>query len=197
MPLKVCTTAPKLGSVEISAVNRRGPGTAGSNARVQRMALSLVGSPAATAVKMLESSARPSNSSSSNRRVADRGRAAWARARFRRRPGEPGPNNANCERNHMVKLLCDGGLHQVGSDNASGAQTERRGGAGPMRGLLGGKDPTGRFSRLSFALGQNSKHVVVACGGVVGEDKCPRVGGRESARREEEAAALAQARAAA
>jgi len=25
-----------------------------------------------------------------------------------------------------------------------GAQTERRGGAGPMRGLLGGKDPTGR-----------------------------------------------------
>ena len=25
------------------------------------------------------------------------------------------------------------------------AQTERRGGAGPVRGLLGGKDPTGRF----------------------------------------------------
>jgi hypothetical protein len=27
-----------------------------------------------------------------------------------------------------------------------GAQTERRGGAGPVRGLLGGKDLTGRFS---------------------------------------------------
>src|SRR5262245_36440497 len=33
----------------------------------------------------------------------------------------------------------------MGGDNASGAQTERRGGAGPVRGLLGGKDPTGRF----------------------------------------------------
>src|SRR5262245_23402852 len=30
-------------------------------------------------------------------------------------------------------------------DNASGAQTERRGGAGPVGGLLGGKDPAGRF----------------------------------------------------
>ena len=30
-------------------------------------------------------------------------------------------------------------------DNAAGAQTERRGGAGPVRGLLGGKGPTGRF----------------------------------------------------
>jgi hypothetical protein len=39
--------------------------------------------------------------------------------------------------------------------------------------LLGGKDPTGRIS-LAFALGQNSKHVVVARGGVVGEDQCPR-----------------------
>ena len=28
---------------------------------------------------------------------------------------------------------------------AGGAQTERRGGAGPVGGLLGGKDPTGRF----------------------------------------------------
>jgi hypothetical protein len=27
----------------------------------------------------------------------------------------------------------------------AGAQTERRGGAGPVGGLLGGKDPTGRF----------------------------------------------------
>ena len=29
-----------------------------------------------------------------------------------------------------------------------GAQTERRGGAGPVGGLLGGKDPTGRLSQL-------------------------------------------------
>jgi hypothetical protein len=28
-------------------------------------------------------------------------------------------------------------------DIVPGAQTERRGGAGPVRGLLGGKDPTG------------------------------------------------------
>src|SRR5262245_17686511 len=35
-------------------------------------------------------------------------------------------------------------------DSASGAQTERRGGAGPAGGLLGGKDPAGRlvFSAL-------------------------------------------------
>src|SRR6266545_5426008 len=30
-------------------------------------------------------------------------------------------------------------------DIAAGAQTERRGGAGPVGGLLGGKDPTGRY----------------------------------------------------
>src|SRR4029453_18460451 len=33
--------------------------------------------------------------------------------------------------------------------NAPGAQTERRGGAGPVRGLLGGKDPTGRLVSLT------------------------------------------------
>jgi hypothetical protein len=31
-----------------------------------------------------------------------------------------------------------------------GAQTERRGGAGPVRGLLGGKDLTGRLGFLLF-----------------------------------------------
>ena len=31
-----------------------------------------------------------------------------------------------------------------------GAQTERRGGAGPVGGLLGGKDPTGRLSKRSL-----------------------------------------------
>src|SRR5262249_56698321 len=42
-------------------------------------------------------------------------------------------------------------------DNASGAQTERRGGAGPVGGLLGGKDPTDRFfvsSRWSVVSGK-------------------------------------------
>jgi hypothetical protein len=33
----------------------------------------------------------------------------------------------------------------VMNDIAAGAQTERRGGAGPVRGLLGGKVLTGRF----------------------------------------------------
>jgi hypothetical protein len=33
----------------------------------------------------------------------------------------------------------------MGPATFSGAQTERRGGAGPVRGLLGGKDLTGRF----------------------------------------------------
>ena len=37
-------------------------------------------------------------------------------------------------------------------DVAPGAQTERRGGAGPVRGLLGGKDPTGRFSLIARRL---------------------------------------------
>jgi len=50
---------------------------------------------------------------------------------------------------------CSSSLHGLlynGCDNAAGAQTERRGGAGPVRflecpygALLGGKDLTGRF----------------------------------------------------
>src|SRR5262249_4405937 len=43
-------------------------------------------------------------------------------------------------------LLWGGSLLYNGGDNAAGAQTERRGGAGPVGGLLGGKDLTGRFS---------------------------------------------------
>src|SRR6185503_17289551 len=38
------------------------------------------------------------------------------------------------------------GLLDNGSDNASGAQTERRGGAGPVGGLLGGKASPAAFS---------------------------------------------------
>src|SRR6187455_3062079 len=48
-----------------------------------------------------------------------------------------------------------------------GAQTGRRGGAGPVGGLLGGKDPTGRFV---FRLVLKIEHVVVAGRGVVPED---------------------------
>ncbi len=45
----------------------------------------------------------------------------------------------------MVDLLFQVGLRNREEDIVPGAQTERRGGAGPVRGLLGGKDPTGRF----------------------------------------------------
>jgi hypothetical protein len=45
------------------------------------------------------------------------------------------------------------GLRYNGWDIAAGAQTERRGGAGPVGGLLGGKDLTGRF------LGDSLLHV--------------------------------------
>jgi hypothetical protein len=52
----------------------------------------------------------------------------------------------NTGQNHMRHLLYDRGLLSNGNGGLSGAQTERRGGAGPVRGLLGGKDLTGRFS---------------------------------------------------
>jgi hypothetical protein len=44
----------------------------------------------------------------------------------------------------MEYLLCKG-LPYNGGGDLSGAQTERRGGAGPVGGLLGGKDPAGRL----------------------------------------------------
>jgi hypothetical protein len=50
----------------------------------------------------------------------------------------------------MVSLsesVCD----TLGSDIVSGAQTGRRGGAGPAGGSLGGKDPTGR--RFVYSVG--------------------------------------------
>jgi hypothetical protein len=49
-------------------------------------------------------------------------------------------------------LLEGGGLRYNGNGDPSGAQTERRGGAGPVRGLLGGKDLTGRFFSESDSL---------------------------------------------
>jgi hypothetical protein len=45
----------------------------------------------------------------------------------------------------MAVLHDERGLLSIGGGDPSGAQTERRGGAGPVGGLLGGKDPTGRF----------------------------------------------------
>jgi hypothetical protein len=45
----------------------------------------------------------------------------------------------------MVRLLSGTGLRYNEGAIALGAQTERRGGAGPVRVLLGGKDLTGRF----------------------------------------------------
>jgi hypothetical protein len=47
----------------------------------------------------------------------------------------------------MRCLLYGGGLLYNGGGDLAGAQTERRGGAGPVRGLLGDKDLTGRFSQ--------------------------------------------------
>ena len=44
-------------------------------------------------------------------------------------------------------------------DIVPGAQTERRGGAGPVGGLLGGKDPTGRFASYSNRLSSRSDAV--------------------------------------
>src|SRR5262249_18745785 len=49
-------------------------------------------------------------------------------------------------------LLEAGGLRYNGDGDQSGAQTERRGGAGPVGGLLGGKGPTGRFASPSIPL---------------------------------------------
>jgi len=60
-------------------------------------------------------------------------------------------NESSKERNHMeISFAGWSALGYNGSDNASGAQTERRGGAGPVGGLLGGKDPTGRFCQFSI-----------------------------------------------
>src|SRR5262249_32357690 len=43
------------------------------------------------------------------------------------------------------RLVGKAGLRYNRETSCAGAQTGRRGGAGPVGGLLGGKDPTGRF----------------------------------------------------
>src|SRR5262245_5448560 len=76
-------------------------------------------------------------------------------ARFRVGGPLPAPDGARRVRaNHrqdgrrMGRLLARTGL-RLDDDGPLGAQTERRGGAGPVGGLLGGKDPTGRCPRGS------------------------------------------------
>jgi hypothetical protein len=59
----------------------------------------------------------------------------------------------------MAKLPCGSGLlDDNGSDSASGAQTERRGGAGPVMGLLGGKDLAGRSLQPRISGQESDKH---------------------------------------
>src|SRR5262249_47862461 len=66
------------------------------------------------------------------------------------------------ERNHMGTLLCGGSLPYDGDGYLSGAQTERRGGAGPVRGLLGRKDVTGRLVSSSVVRRQSPGAVIPA-----------------------------------
>jgi hypothetical protein len=89
-------------------------------------------------------------------RVADR-HVAGAGGAGRRGEGEEGqahgPGQAAgptwCLTHETPLVLTRGGLRYHGRVITHGAQTERRGGAGPVRGLLGGKDRTGRFSSSS------------------------------------------------
>src|SRR5262245_51168079 len=57
-------------------------------------------------------------------------------------------SSSSCGRNDradMVRPPLESRSAAQEEDIAAGAQTERQGGAGPVRGLLGGKDPIGRF----------------------------------------------------
>src|SRR5207244_5222665 len=60
------------------------------------------------------------------------------------RGGGPQGGQDRAERHGTVPFVR--GLRYDGNDTSAGAQTGRRGGAGPAGGLLGGKDPTGRFA---------------------------------------------------
>src|SRR5437588_3319674 len=69
------------------------------------------------------------------------------RPRGRRAPRRPRRPERDRRRNCSVSwLLSRSAVRWM--DIVPGAQTERRGGAGPVGGLLGGKDPTGRFSLI-------------------------------------------------
>src|SRR5262245_10212059 len=80
---------------------------------------------------------------SSNRSRDSRGRAApGRRGRARRRAA--GLKKLGQESDHIAVLL-EKAVCVTVERLPPGAQTGRRGGVGPVRGLLGGKDPTGRF----------------------------------------------------
>src|SRR5262249_46807990 len=93
-----------------------------------------------TTVRVLGTS-RPSSGSSRGRN----GRPAGPGTR--RVPGclEPRITDRKTEVIHIAKPPGANGLRYNAKVITSGAQTERRGDAGPVRGLLGGKDRTGRF----------------------------------------------------
>ena len=63
-----------------------------------------------------------------------------------------------------MDLHFENGLRYNGDGDLSGAQTERRGGAGPARGLLGGKDLTGRFSSGQLLVVSSQSHKMRNCG---------------------------------
>src|SRR5579859_3011858 len=59
--------------------------------------------------------------------------------------------NPSCRRSFLNIVVSLGSA--TGEKHLPGAQTERRGGAGPVGGLLGGKDPTGRLFESSLLAG--------------------------------------------
>jgi hypothetical protein len=79
---------------------------------------------------------------------------------------------------HGKNLSCKAGLRYDETNNASGAQTERRGDAGPVRGLLGGKaSPAALFSLLGVLAclaspcSAPSAHLVVEKSGCIGTSR--------------------------
>src|SRR5262249_42228817 len=73
--------------------------------------------------------------------------AEWGDVRSRCRTARRGDVRIAARmKNASQRLLGKTGLRYNGNTIVPGAQTERRGGAGPVRGLLGGKDLTGRFT---------------------------------------------------
>src|SRR5262245_32448907 len=83
-------------------------------------------------------------------RASSRGVKSSLRCRFGRRPRsrrvrwESDFRQERKESNHMIHPPFRK-RSAMGYDNVPGAQTERRGGAGPAGGLSGGKEPAGRF----------------------------------------------------
>jgi hypothetical protein len=81
---------------------------------------------------------RSSSGSRDNLRRAGHRHRLRVRARGPRGRGATDFSESSQERNNIVVLLLEGGLRYHDKGIASGAQTERRGEAGPVRVLLGG-----------------------------------------------------------